>query len=156
MLSLIQSTQKAPISKKNSNQSYVSSNLNGGMAAPTAASSGGVLPPKTVRQIKQRSVERQLTSSSILSLPKQTAGNTSAKSHSSESQSAFSEQNKSTLRKLSNSAQSLHNSDESEPIKVQSKLKTNEANNELLLIDQVNNGAFFETTLKYEQLLGHL
>jgi hypothetical protein len=151
MLSLLQSSknEKSKTNIRNSIQPY-NNNSNGLLAPPpSSTNTGNILPPKTVRQIKQRSVERQHTSSSILSLPKQP----STKTNQIDS-CAFGEQTKSSLRKMSNSVQSLHNSDENkESNKNKSKLKANDSNSsktkvlednleksnstEILLIDQV-------------------
>ena len=68
---------------------------------PKTDPSGQLLPPKTVRQVKQRSADRQLTTA-VLPAPKPALT----------SFSNFAEQNK-HLRKLSSSIQSLHHSKQS-------------------------------------------
>ena len=105
--------QPKPVRIKRDTQSgHVSSSQQGPtpMPPPTQSSTtqhptinaGNLLPPKTVRQLKQRSAERQLTSSSIITQPTLTT-------RSSSGYNTFNEQNR-HLRKLSSSIQSLHQS----------------------------------------------
>ena len=74
---------------------------------PEPINSGTLLPPKTVRQVKQRSAERQLTSTAILTSTVTPKLSSSTGITSNIAANTFNEQKK-HLRKLSNSIQNLH------------------------------------------------
>jgi WD40 repeat protein len=104
MVSLIATTNKQHIlNNNNNNNNNNTKQLIKNSHQQLSTQNNQLLPPKTVRQVKQRSAERQLT---ILPLTATTT-TTNLKSNITVA-NTFNEQNK-HLRKLSSSIQNLHN-----------------------------------------------
>ncbi len=88
----------------------------------TTTTSHQFLPPKTVRQVKQRSAERQYTTPDLRTISTSTT-TANIKSTNLNTVNTFSEQNK-HLRKLSNSIQNLHHNNNTNKTPLHSAVTT--------------------------------